>query len=271
MTVCAPVIVSNVIAANGANFGGGIHLWDTDADHGGIPVVTNNTVVGNNGTGISWITTYPIIQNNLVAYNSRGLEQGDSQSAPQALRNNCVYGNELWEKNTNYNGLADQTGINGNISADPKMANYKIGNFHLQTGSPCIDAGYSAAIGNGWTDIDGQARIIGNAVDIGADESDGTVGAAPTPIYYVRPSGNDAQNGLSWAAAKKTVSAAITVAQYTGRRDLGCRGNIRGKKYPSGLYLPVRRVRRHGDESSSPKYQLPTRPSLMGAGGFLRL
>jgi hypothetical protein len=60
-TVCAPVIISNVIAANGANFGGGIHLWDTDVDHGGIPVLTNNTVVGNNGTGISWITTYPII------------------------------------------------------------------------------------------------------------------------------------------------------------------------------------------------------------------
>ena len=33
----------------------------------GYPVVTNNTVVGNNGTGISWITTYPIIQNNLIA------------------------------------------------------------------------------------------------------------------------------------------------------------------------------------------------------------
>jgi hypothetical protein len=216
MTVCAPVIVSNVIAANGANFGGGIHLWDTDVDHGGIPVVTNNTVVGNNGTGISWMTTYPIIQNNLVAYNSRGLEQGDSQSAPQVLRNNCVWGNELWEKNTNYSGLEDQAGINGNLSADPKMANYRIGEFHLQTGSQCIDAGYTAAIGNGWTDFDGQPRIIGNSVDIGADESDGTVGAAPTPIYYVRPTGNDAQNGLSWAAAKKTVSSAIALAQNTG-------------------------------------------------------
>ena len=99
---------------------------------------------------------------------------------------------------------ADQTGINGNISADPMMANYQTGNFHLQTGSPCVDAGYSAAIEGGWTDIDGQARIIGSGVDIGADESDGTVSAAPTPIYYVKTGGNDAQNGLSWATAKKT-------------------------------------------------------------------
>ena len=160
--VCAPVIVGNVIAANGANFGGGVHLWDTDAEHGGTPVLTNNTVVGNNGTGISWMTTYPVIQNNLVAYNTRGLEQGNAQSPPTALRNNCVYGNELWEQDTNYNGLADKTGTDGNISADPLMANHRTGNFHLQTDSPCVDAGYSAAIEGGWTDIDGQARIIGS-------------------------------------------------------------------------------------------------------------
>jgi hypothetical protein len=215
-TVCSPTIVSNVIAANGANFGGGIHLWDTDVKHGGTPVLTNNTVVGNSGTGISWITTNPIIQNNLVAYNSRGLEQGDSPSTPMALRNNLVYGNELWEANTNYNGLSDQTGVNGNISADPKMANYKIGNFHLRADSPCIDAGYSAAIGSGWKDIDMQARIIRNGVDIGADESDGTIGSVPTPVYYVRPGGNDAQKGLSWATAKKTVAAAIAAAKDTG-------------------------------------------------------
>jgi hypothetical protein len=236
--VCAPVIVGNVIAANGANYGGGIQLWDTDVEHGGIPVVTNNSVFGNSGTGISWVTTKPIIQNNLIAYNSRGLEQGDSESAAQALRNNCVYGNELWEEKTDYNGLADQTGINGNISADPKMANYKIGNFRLQTGSPCVDAGYSAAIGEGWTDLDGQARIIGSAVDIGADELQGTVGAASTPIYYVRTSGNDSQNGLSWATAKKTVWAAIAAAEATGGEIWVAAGTyVERNLLPAFIYL----------------------------------
>jgi parallel beta-helix repeat protein len=266
-TVCAPVIVSNVIAANGANFGGGIHLWDTDVEHGGIPVVTNNTVFGNNGTGISWMTTNPIIQNNLVASNSRGLEQGDAQSAPQALRNNCVYGNELWEENTNYNGLADQTGINGNISADPKVANHKIGNFRLQTGSPCIDAGYSAAIGTGWTDFDGQARIIGSAVDIGADESDGTVGAAPTPIYYVRPGGNDAQNGLSWAAAKKTVSGAIAVAQATGGEIWVAAGTyVERNILPAFLYLYGGFG---GTETDRANRNISANPSILDGGSGL--
>jgi hypothetical protein len=263
--VCAPVIVSNLIAANGANFGGGIHLWDTDAEHGGIPVVTNNTVVGNNGTGITWMTTYPVLQNNLVAYNSRGLEQGDAQSPPTALRNNCVYGNELWEKDTNYNGLADQTGIDGNISTDPLMANYRAGNFHLQTGSPCIDAGYSAAIGSGWTDIDGQARIIGSGVDIGADESDGTVSAAPTPIYYVKTSGNDAQNGLSWATAKKTLAAAIGAAQYTGGEIWVASGTYAERNIlPAFLYLYGGFA---GTETTRDQRSISANPTILDGGG----
>jgi hypothetical protein len=237
-TVCSPLIISNVVAANGANFGGGIHLWDTDVEHGGIPVVTNNSVFGNNGSGISWITTNPIIQNNLIAFNSRGFEQGDARDTPQALLNNCAYGNELWEESTNYSGLSDQTGINGNISADPKMANYKIGNFHLQTGSPCFDAGYSAAIGEGLTDIDGQARTIGSAVDIGADELQGTVGAASTPVYYVRPDGNDIQNGMSWGEAKKTISAAIAAAQTTGGEIWVAEGTyVERNILPAFIYL----------------------------------
>jgi parallel beta-helix repeat protein len=264
-TVCAPVIVSNIIAANGANFGGGIHLWDTIVDHGGIPVVINNTVVGNNGTGMSWLATNPIIQNNLVAYNTRGLEQGDSQSAPQSLRSNLVYGNELWEKNTNYIGLGNQTGINGNISTDPKMANYKIGNFRLQAGSPCIDAGYSAAIGSGWTDIEGQARIIGSGVDIGADESDGSVGLVPSPIYHVRPNGNDSQNGLSWATAKKTVSAAIADAQNTGGEIWVAAGTyVERNVLPAFIYLYGGFA---GTETDRDSRNIVANPSILDGGG----
>jgi parallel beta-helix repeat protein len=264
-TVCAPVIANNVIAANGANFGGGIHLWDTDVEHGGIPQVTNNTVFGNNGTGISWITTNPILQNNLVAYNSRGLEQGASADVPQALRNNCVYGNELWEANTDYNGLADQTGINGNIAVDPKMANYKIGNFRLQTGSPLIDAGDSAAVGGGWTDFDGQARIIGGAVDIGADEADGTVGPAATPIYYVRTGGNDTQDGLSWATAKRTVVGTIAAAQSTGGEIWAAAGTYTERIIlPAFLYLYGGFA---GTETSRAQRNITANPSILDGGG----
>ncbi|OGP73782.1 MAG: hypothetical protein A2V86_01400 [Deltaproteobacteria bacterium RBG_16_49_23] len=214
--VTTPIIVNNTIAANGGGVGGGIMLFDTDPEHGGIPVITNNTVVANNGSGIVWHTTSPVIRNNLIVYNTWGLELGDTNPSTATIGNNCVYGNTLRGQISDYQGIADQTGLNGNISADPLLANYKIGNFHLQPGSPCIDAGTTGAVAPGWTDMDGQNRIIGSGVDIGADESDGTSWNSSTPVIYVKTGGNNDNDGLSWATAKRTVAAGILTASLTG-------------------------------------------------------
>ncbi len=56
---------------------------------------------------------------------------------------------------------------NYNFDADPLLTT----DYHLQNGSPCIDAGDPAyAPYTGETDIDGQPRQQGDYVDIGADE-----------------------------------------------------------------------------------------------------
>jgi hypothetical protein len=55
----------------------------------------------------------------------------------------------------------------GNISEDPRLSEY---NFHVMDLSPVIDAGDNSAPGLPEFDIDGEARIINNVVDIGADE-----------------------------------------------------------------------------------------------------
>jgi hypothetical protein len=57
----------------------------------------------------------------------------------------------------------------GNITSDPKFVNYAGGNLRLQTNSPCINAGDNAYV-VGSTDLDGNPRIVGGAVDIGAYE-----------------------------------------------------------------------------------------------------
>lgn len=57
----------------------------------------------------------------------------------------------------------------GNISNDPKFVNRAAGDFHLQTNSPCINAGWNPCA-PGTSDLDGNPRIVGGTVDIGAYE-----------------------------------------------------------------------------------------------------
>jgi hypothetical protein len=47
---------------------------------------------------------------------------------------------------------------------------WRHGDYHLLDGSPCIDAGNPVGDYGGQTDIDGQERLIGRHVDVGADE-----------------------------------------------------------------------------------------------------
>jgi parallel beta-helix repeat protein len=215
-----PKIFNNVIAANGALKGGGLAITDSgirvSEARVGVAVITNNTIASNSGAGINWANASPDIRNNLVAYNTWGLEQWNIGIISPVLAYNNVFGNTLQGVSTNYEGIGDATGADGNISADPKMANHLIGDFHIQPDSPCLNAGSSAAVGAGWTDIDGQPRIAGPAVDIGADESDGTVWNSAAPVIRVKPDGNDANDGSSWPAAKQTLAAGIQAAAAVG-------------------------------------------------------
>ncbi|MEN6370531.1 MAG: right-handed parallel beta-helix repeat-containing protein [Armatimonadota bacterium] len=191
----SPTITNNAIGTNEY----GIFCFSSNS------TITNNTISGNGNYGI-WYSGNLTIANNIVVFNGTGIY---STGENTTLKNNCVYGNTA-----NYYGVAASS---TDISKDPLLEIWRYGKLHIQPGSPCIDAGDSSVVDSSWVDMDGQPRIQGASVDIGADESDGTQWQVNSPIVVrVSTNGNDLSDGSSWALAKKTAQAGIDAAYANG-------------------------------------------------------
>lgn len=81
----------------------------------------------------------------------------------------------------------------GNITADPLFVDAQNGNFRLQPNSPCINIGLNADVCSP-TDLDGNPRVVGRTVDLGAFEFQG--GSDALQISSVLASGGDMK--LTW-------------------------------------------------------------------------
>ena len=198
----SPTITNNTISGNG---------WAGISCDDSSPTITNNTIAGSGQYGIYCDSSSPTITNNIVAFNATGIRKVYDTASP-VLRNNCVYNPD----GANYSNLSAGT---GDISADPEFQSAAYGRLHIQPDSPCVDVGLDSVVGAGWKDMDGQARILGSHVDIGADESDGTVWPEYDPVIVrVSPDGVDdaAHDGSSWPLAKRTVQAGILAASAAG-------------------------------------------------------
>lgn len=203
----APMVANNLIAGNSCSReGGGLSLYRADA------TIVNNTIVGNVAPywagGVHLTISSPVIANNILAFNP---PQGLSGSTTAILHTNCMYGNSRA-------GGRDVSVSRDDISADPRFVDPSHGNFHIRPDSPCINAGTNADVHES-LDLDDQPRIqpADGIVDIGADESDGMLW--PTGPYIVvrtSPAGDDANDGLSWEHAKRSIQAAADTAARAG-------------------------------------------------------
>jgi len=144
-------------------------------DGGGACEATLNncTVTGNSASDDGGGAWDGVLNNCTVTGNSAAYGGGSSYAA----LNNCIlYYNTAPTGPNYYNGTLNQcctmplpdTGA-GNITAEPLFVDRLNGNLRLQATSPCINAGDNAFVSSA-TDLDGQPRLVGGTVDLGAFE-----------------------------------------------------------------------------------------------------
>lgn len=122
-------------------------------------VISNNTIADNDGKNCCIVYGYlsfPIISNNVFAFNPRGLVV-----PTQSIRKNNCHFNTL---NSGY--IAGS----GDFIADPLFVNHTNGDYHFLPNSPCINNGWNDATALPLFDLDHKGRIFGGTVDMGAYE-----------------------------------------------------------------------------------------------------
>jgi hypothetical protein len=192
------VVLSNCIIKNSTSR---YDMVLVESDHGNASVI-NNIIVNNTSTyGSAGIFLYTYsgnidMTNNIIANNSVTDSSGtggglyiDAETTSVAnVYNNIIWGNTAtagdiyipsWSGGTIniYNNdfstviiFGSPPVMSNNIDADPLFVNTAAGDYHLATGSPAIDTGNNSAPSLPATDLEGNARVSGIAVDMGVYE-----------------------------------------------------------------------------------------------------
>ncbi len=186
------------------------------------PLIANNTVVGATVAGISITSgSSPTIVNNIIAFNPGiGIHNQVVQSLVEEY--NLVYGN-----GTNYSGLSAGS---HDIQENPLFVN-QTSNFELTASSPAINAGDDNVVQAGWVDLNGNPRILGANVDLGAYEvvPSGTILATPV----ISPSG-----GLFGEPPTVTITSASQAATIYYTLD-GTTPSTSSTAYTAPITVPL--------------------------------
>lgn len=235
-------IVGNRISGSTAREGGGIYISTAAGD----VYLANNTLFGNaseEGGGLRAVlgAARMTAVNNTITGNSAATSAGGASvsvndpSAVADFSSNILYGNsapsasDLFMERGGFanpviaasNDIGSAEIINPsfspdatNINADPLFMDSAQGNYHLRTGSPCIDMGDGGHQLLPSVDFEGDVRTYGQGADIGSDEYvENQLTAAVSEYGSVSstPSGIDGcTNSTCSSAFSKEISVLLT-------------------------------------------------------------
>jgi len=168
----SPKVSQCTFSGNTGTLGGGMY------NSASSPTVSQCTFSGNTGTpcgggmynvsGSSPMVTQCTFSGNTGTFGGGMYSEQDSNPAVT----NCIFWNDTPDEICNYLGSSPlvtysdvQGGYagTGNINADPMFADAGSGDYHLTLGSPCINAGHSAAavvVADTTTDAGTQTSVI---------------------------------------------------------------------------------------------------------------
>jgi len=227
---CDGVLDRCIIAGNSAaNRGGG--LLDSDC------AMTNCLIYDNSvgyldgsteGYGGGLYGCSGDITNCTIAFNAANGRAGGLDGCNGTIANCIVWGNELEQllncSEPTYSCIQDWYGGGiGNINNNPLLGDPANEDYHLQPGSPCIDAGNNGAVPVEIDrDFDGNARFADDPnvpdtgsgtepiVDMGAYEGSYILYAD----LYVDDDAVGANDGTSWANGFNYLQDALSAARY---------------------------------------------------------
>lgn len=170
-------IVNNLIVQNKACTGGAVY-W-TNPSGSGASEWVNNTIADNGGTSqpavyLSGVGSINRFINNVISEASGPVLvcQATNWATAPSLDSNDIFSAV---QNAYGGSCADQTGVAGNISANPAFRDPASGDYSIDFSSPLVDAGNNAAPDLPPTDLAGSPRIasatgVPDRIDIGAYE-----------------------------------------------------------------------------------------------------
>ncbi len=225
-TSSSPKITNTIFLGNRAGTNGG-GIYNSNLDGPSSPKITNTTFSGNHANNAGGVmasvsgSSSVVIANSIIWGNNSGLA-GNTPTVTYSI----VQGGHTGTGNKNENPLF--------VAPSTASTPFTDGDYRLLPDSPAIDAGNNESIPEGIdTDLDGNPRIFGSAVDMGTYEYDPVPPVASNKIY-VDHTATGANDGSSWENAYTSLAEAIVSAH--GDTDIETIFVAKGTYYPE--YTP---------------------------------